>query len=976
MRRLLCAVIALMMLISAFAFAEETTDQATHNYILIIDNSRSTTGRHSLGGATDPKGLRFDAARLLYDNVVSSAEAGLTGKLGVIVFCGPENCVRYGPMDINADPEALAQTVGSGLSEATNRDHRDNYTDIRTAVENARDMMASFSGPTSVILLTDGVNDLTNVSDPFSQPENIEANDQTVAVIKDIRHRGADFHIIALTAQDSVRRAEDFMAFINRMAAAGGGTAADDGSFTNVLMATQSDLNSKLLQLLIKAEGTSNDNIQTSEQRANEKWPFTVPYSGISDATVNITFMPEDKEKIDVIALIDPDGTIHTAYRDGVALTDSGISVTDERSYVMLDIPAPQPGEWQLDVTGSEHLTINTVVRFNHNLKIRAEMPVELHAGETGTVNVFLSRYNGDHYEDIGESGIYGLSKATLTVLSPGVDSYPEEISLKGSGDRFTGEVRVDAEGVWLAEVSVKNDYWGDRVNDLSFEVAAKPVSEAAAQLQSALNAIGKDTDSVTFIDDNTMIAKTEQDGESFFWQVTTDPVTNKVSVSWPGNGMDDATAELRAEGSDVPLITGIHSGDTLDLSELGVEQEYGLLITAFSDPDAEKSENAPLPMQKLDLRVIPDVDDVGGAVLSVIDAAAKLAPVAANTSEEDIHKAVETVREMQESVESASQTVNIGETFDPAPPADRGLDASVEMASPDVSPEEAMKDAAASVKALQENIDNFAKAATDALNDKDKGAANPAGTAAADSGAPDAQGSTIGTGKAIGARGAAVSSSTNYGEANPNVESGTAARSTESNGDDGAVQASEPETSAANGTPSTIVDTLKQNWFILLFGAAGLVLLAILVLVLRGKNGEHINGRFKVECEAIGLEMLLLFDNSKRVKVNSPLTKHPDIAKLKRGKIYDVLSHIQIGTVKADSNGMVEGCELPFIPNEKLISLSCTNPRTSQTQTVYIGRVDMVESVLNVYDAGRIFDVTFNGNLSMDELLSLQGRR
>ena len=45
----------------------------SHNYILIIDNSRSTTGRHSLGGATDPRGLRFDAARLVYQNVISSA---------------------------------------------------------------------------------------------------------------------------------------------------------------------------------------------------------------------------------------------------------------------------------------------------------------------------------------------------------------------------------------------------------------------------------------------------------------------------------------------------------------------------------------------------------------------------------------------------------------------------------------------------------------------------------------------------------------------------------------------------------------------------------------------------------------------------------------------------------------------------------------------------------------------------------------
>ena len=71
-----------------------------HNYILLIDNSRSTTGSHSLGGATDPRGMRFDAAQLVYQNVVSSADMGSRGKLGVIVFCGPKNCVSYGPLEI------------------------------------------------------------------------------------------------------------------------------------------------------------------------------------------------------------------------------------------------------------------------------------------------------------------------------------------------------------------------------------------------------------------------------------------------------------------------------------------------------------------------------------------------------------------------------------------------------------------------------------------------------------------------------------------------------------------------------------------------------------------------------------------------------------------------------------------------------------------------------------------------------------
>ena len=89
---ILIALLAVASLWAGLAEAAEPEQDAAvkpHNYILIIDNSRSTTGRHSLGDATDPKGLRFDAAQLVYQNVVSSAATGSRGKLGVIVFGGP-----------------------------------------------------------------------------------------------------------------------------------------------------------------------------------------------------------------------------------------------------------------------------------------------------------------------------------------------------------------------------------------------------------------------------------------------------------------------------------------------------------------------------------------------------------------------------------------------------------------------------------------------------------------------------------------------------------------------------------------------------------------------------------------------------------------------------------------------------------------------------------------------------------------------
>ena len=191
--------------IGASALAEEAAQDAPqHNYILVIDNSRSTTGRHSLGGATDPTGMRFDAAKLVYRNVLSYAEQGGDGKLGVIVFCGPKNCVRYGPLNIH--DETLDEVIGSKLNAEANENYRDDYTDIETALTAARDMMADFSGSTSVILLTDGVNDLSNLSNPFGRRENIEANERSVEIVNAMREEDVDFYVVALTSGRGRRR--------------------------------------------------------------------------------------------------------------------------------------------------------------------------------------------------------------------------------------------------------------------------------------------------------------------------------------------------------------------------------------------------------------------------------------------------------------------------------------------------------------------------------------------------------------------------------------------------------------------------------------------------------------------------------------------------------------------------------------------------------------------------------------------------
>jgi hypothetical protein len=82
---------------------------------------------------------------------------------------------------------------------------------------------------------------------------------------------------------------------------------------------------------------------------------FTVPYDGITDATVNVTFMPEDKALLETVALVDPNGDRRVVWDAANGIhEDAGIAVTESRSYIMVDIPAPEAGAWRLDVTSRE----------------------------------------------------------------------------------------------------------------------------------------------------------------------------------------------------------------------------------------------------------------------------------------------------------------------------------------------------------------------------------------------------------------------------------------------------------------------------------------------------------------------------------------------------------------------------------------------------------------------------------------------
>ena len=999
---LLAMLLALSVLWSAGAEAPSEPPQgAVHNYIMLIDNSRSTTGSHSLGEATDPKGLRFDAARLVYQNVVSSAATGARGQLGVVVFCGTKNCVSYGPMAI--DDAAMDEVIGSKLNAASNAARRDVYTDIRTALQTADDMMAGFEGPTSVILLTDGVNDLTNRSDPFNRPENIEANEQSVELARQMHEAGADFYVIALTDRESVADSDPFMVFINTLAQAGGGEAQADGSMSNVLMATQDDLNSKLVQMLIRAE-SAPEAMQTIVGYTPIRQSFTVPYDGITDATVNITFMPEDKALLEKVELTGPDGEAVTLWDNSTSHEERGITVTEDRSYIMLDIPQPAAGEWTVAVTSREadtRVLINAVVRLNHNLRLQVDAQPQIIADETARIEARFQRFDGETFEDLAGSDIYSQSEAALIVATPAGNR--KKVSMKLEGDRYSVNFRARTQGIWTARVQVQNPYVTQMSEEITFEVIAptpeptaeptpepeiEPTPEIAEEPtpQPMLfvvteaptpsptprpTAVPTPTPSPTpqvaqidRIDLRIEPSVTTEAGETFL-------TPGSVTFSWQVEGeTDDVQAYLTQNGKNIGTLP---AGVSFDSAFFKEGQEYGFAVSVMPKNGAlagvepivasRSFRAAPVALseEEITLQVSPLTEDADETIY-----------VDRNAEQYTLSWAISRNAQVVEAALLEDGQVLI-EGLVSGDSVQRSLlkdGAKYELrvsALPEYGEAVGVEPTTASLPfelyPLPQAVEGLTLQAGggDSLRTRDGRATL---TWSYDSGSVDHfELVVLDPSGAEWMRQTLPAAARSYdlklpGQGDYRATLTAVPRYAE--GQEANVQAG----------PVTLhgMSLAEKYWPFMAGGAAALLLgAAAVLLVLRERNARHVVGLVRVRCEALGLDQTLsLQEDRKGVKVGDPITRHPALAKLKGKTAYKMLENVRLDNVQTDHDGRApeEGEDTPVQhrPNVRVVRLTYTDPETKQREVCCVGRYDVGESTLQLRQGGQSAEFTFSG--------------
>lgn len=550
------------------------------NYILVVDNSGSTIyGLTSTGGvATDKDGLRFSACRLFSDVLPMSHN-----RMGIILFSGDTTqgseatCTVLGPAELSDLPSMNA--IKGNLSDKKIIGKRGNLTDIDFALNKALSMAKSFpNGDTRIVLITDGLNDLTNTSDALTNPVNLEANERTLSTISRIVDSGMKFYVVALTAGGDSPFRQQFMSFISDMGRVGGGEE-DNGRLNNVFEAKASDLNQAILEIS-GAPASSPEVVPVTID-------FDIPDIGIQEAGVTVSFATGDKSRLRNLSLVDPSdntGNIPIWSKNGMpALDSSRFSVQEDINYINVRILKPTPGNWQLTVTG-EQTDIYITTKLDQNTQIRLQGPVDAHVGEPVDFKLYYQTFEGGSYRDTKRQTLYDISTAQLTLTSPVGEV--QQLPLAALDLCFSGSAVFDQAGEWHISAQAENSYHTRRIADIAFAVTEAPR-----------------IDPVTGV----TLRIAPNNGVGSRGEIEIDNTTSEVQIAWSYQGEAlSAVCDVIEDGmlrSDFREETA--NSLTIPVSELKQDVVYNVTLSI------EAANGESVPPAQASFRILPPTDPV-----------------------------------------------------------------------------------------------------------------------------------------------------------------------------------------------------------------------------------------------------------------------------------------------------------------------------------------------------------------------------
>lgn len=325
--------VALAPLLGAAPVRAARASSAAHVTILVLDMSGSMA-------QNDPNGLRCSAANAYVDlsgpgdyiGVVGLSGDGSGGPNGFGVaqtWAAPAN------MQTIQDQTALKQTIAQRSQQCRPNGATPTYDALSKALGLLKTATAAGGLSGSIILLTDG------------QPDP-QQGAQIAAIQHDLlpqfKQAGFPIDTVALGADQGLH------SFLSGLADATGGSYYDDG---HGIVPGVSALN--IAPFFVDIFAQRNGRIVTHD----------IPPTALGGATVSRNFSVGDfVSQLSVVAVKDsPSATVSLTAPNGQTLSSStaGVLFAGDPHYAIFNIPNPQQGAWQLNVSGSGQFLMDSL---------------------------------------------------------------------------------------------------------------------------------------------------------------------------------------------------------------------------------------------------------------------------------------------------------------------------------------------------------------------------------------------------------------------------------------------------------------------------------------------------------------------------------------------------------------------------------------------------------------------------------------
>ncbi|MEC1523500.1 VWA domain-containing protein [Neobacillus niacini] len=191
---------------------------------------------------------------------------------------------------------------------------------------------------------------------------------------------------------------------------------------------------------------------------------ITIPNTNVLEANLSLV----SSQPVE-IKLFDPSGTEQILPSDKISLTKS-------KSYSMVKMISPVPGDWTLKVKGvaADKIDINFVFNYDLQLSIAPLESKKYKAGDTIKVEAFFE----DNGQKVSNNDLYNTMKATLLVTDLETNQ-TKEIPLAADQQGYTGQFIIgNSENYqWRIKAEGNSFFRETPVQQISVQKAAVPVA-------------------------------------------------------------------------------------------------------------------------------------------------------------------------------------------------------------------------------------------------------------------------------------------------------------------------------------------------------------------------------------------------------------------------------------------------------------------------------------------------------------------